>query len=72
MLLALMDRLGVVPSETLMIGDTTHDLDLARNAGAHAVAVAYGAHDVEGLRSRAPLALVHSIAELRQWLASHG
>ena len=71
MLLALMDRLGVVPAETLMIGDTTHDLDLARNAGAHAVAVGYGAHDVEGLRSRSPLALVHSLAELRQWLASH-
>ena len=71
MLLALMDRLAVHPAETLMIGDTTHDLDLARNAGAHAVAVAYGAHDVEGLRSRAPLALVHSIAELRGWLASH-
>jgi len=71
MLLALMDRLGVVPAETLMIGDTTHDLDLARNAGARAVAVGYGAHDVEGLRSRAPLALVHSIAELRQWLVSN-
>lgn len=71
MLLALMDRLGVHPAETLMIGDTTHDLDLARNAGAQAVAVAYGAHDVENLRSREPLALVHSIAELRGWLASH-
>ena len=71
MLRVLMDRLAVQPGETLMIGDTTHDLDLARNAGAHAVAVAYGAHDVEGLRSRAPLALVHSLAELRQWLASH-
>jgi len=71
MLRVLMDRLAVQPAETLMIGDTTHDLDLARNAGAHAVAVAYGAHDVEGLRTRAPLALVHSIAELRQWLSSH-
>jgi phosphoglycolate phosphatase len=72
MLLALMDRLGVQPAETLMIGDTTHDLDLARNAGAHAVAVAYGAHDVAGLESRAPLALVHSIAELKAWLATNG
>ena len=71
MLRVLMDRLAVQPAETLMIGDTTHDLDLARNAGAHAVAVAYGAHDVEGLRSRAPLALVHSLAELRQWLAAN-
>ena len=71
MLRVVMDRLAVQPAETLMIGDTTHDLDLARNAGAHAVAVAYGAHDVEGLRSRSPLALVHSLAELRQWLAAN-
>ena len=71
MLLMLMDITGVEPRNALMIGDTTHDLDLARNAGAHAVAVGYGAHDVDGLRSRAPLALVHSIAELRQWLALH-
>lgn len=72
MLLALMDRLGVAARETLMIGDTTHDLDLARNAGAQAVAVAYGAHEVEGLASRDPLAMVHSIDELRRWLAVNG
>jgi phosphoglycolate phosphatase len=71
MLLALMDRLAVASGETLMIGDTTHDLDLARNAGAHAVAVAYGAHDVDGLASRGPLATVHSVGELRRWLAEH-
>jgi len=71
MLLALMDRLAVEPRETLMIGDTTHDLDLARNAGADAVAVAYGAHEADGLASRGPLATVHSLAELRGWLATH-
>lgn len=69
MLLALMDRLSVGPRETLMIGDTTHDLDLARNAGASAVAVAWGAHDAAGLASREPLATVHSVGELRRWLA---
>ena len=71
MLLALMDRLAVAPRDTLMIGDTTHDLDLARNAGASAVAVAYGAHEPEGLAARGPLATVHSIAELRRWLEAH-
>lgn len=71
MLLALMDRLGATPGETLMIGDTTHDLDLARNAGASAVAVTYGAHAIEGLASREPLATVHSIGELRRWLDAH-
>ena len=69
MLLALMDRLAADPRDTLMIGDTTHDLDLARNAGAHGLAVAYGAHPPEGLAARGPLATVHSIAELREWLS---
>ncbi len=71
MLLHLMDRLGAAPGETLMIGDTTHDLELARNAGAAALAVAYGAHEADGLARLAPLATVHSIAEMRRWLAAN-
>ena len=55
-----------------MIGDTTHDLELARNAGAHAVAVAYGAHPKAALAAHAPRAVVDSVAELRAWLAAHG
>jgi phosphoglycolate phosphatase len=69
MLLHLMDRLAVPARETLMIGDTTHDLDLAQNAGALALAVAYGAHPHDALAKRAPLATVHSVIELREWLA---
>lgn len=71
MLLTLMDRCGVAPGETLMIGDTTHDLELARNAGARALAVTYGAHTPAGLASLAPLATLASIAELRAWLKSN-
>ena len=70
MLLALMDRCGVEPVETLMIGDTTHDLALARNAGASALTVTYGAHTSEGLSGFAPLATVASVAELAAWLAA--
>ena len=72
MLLHLMDRLSAAPHETLMIGDTTHDLELARNAGVASVAVSYGAHPVEGLTRFGPLATVHSVAELRGWLAREG
>jgi phosphoglycolate phosphatase len=72
MLLHLMDRLGVAPEATLMIGDTTHDLMLARNAGVSAVAVTYGAHAHEPLASLAPLATVHSMIELAQWLRENG
>lgn len=68
MLLHLMDRLAVAPAETLMVGDTTHDLELARNAGTSAIAVAYGAHTASGLTKLAPLATLHSVSELRAWL----
>jgi phosphoglycolate phosphatase len=71
MLLHLMDRVGVTPENTLMIGDTTHDLELARNAGVAALAVAYGAHPPEDLMEQQPLATLHSIAELRSWIAGN-
>ena len=54
-----------------MIGDTTHDLQLARNAGVASLAVAYGAHPPQGLAEMRPLATVHSITELRAWLATN-
>jgi phosphoglycolate phosphatase len=72
MLLHVMDRLGVAPEATLMIGDTTHDLLLAKNAGVAAVAVTYGAHEREPLARLAPIGTVHSIAELAHWLREHG
>ena len=72
MLLTLMARLDATPARTLMIGDTTHDLELARNAGAQGVAVGYGAHPKAVLAAHAPLAVVESVAELRAWLAAHG
>lgn len=71
MLLHLMDRLGVSSRETLMIGDTIHDVELARNAGVDAVAVAYGAHRRDDLLGASPLEVVRSIGELRTWLARH-
>lgn len=68
MLLHLMRRVGAEPRETLMIGDTTHDVELALNAGVSALAVSYGAHASAHLESSGALALVHSVAELRQWV----
>jgi phosphoglycolate phosphatase len=68
MLLELADELGVAIDRTLMIGDTTHDLQMARAARAHAAGVTYGAHPREQLAAYEPLALVGSIEELRRWL----
>ncbi len=72
MLLYLMERLGVTPDETLMIGDTTHDIQLAKNAGTQALAVSYGAHDLDSLQKSQPLAIVDSASALDTWLAAHG
>lgn len=68
MLEELMAELGVAPARTLMIGDTTHDLQLAVNAGAACVGVSFGAHDHASFAPFAPLAVVHSTAELQAWL----
>lgn len=72
MLLELMDELGVAPEDALMIGDTTHDLEMARAAGVDALAVTYGAHAEEGLRSCQPRACVASVVELERWLIEQG
>ena len=72
MLQELMAELGVPPERTLMIGDTTHDLQLARNAGTARVAVSYGAHEPDAFAAYEPLFIAHSTAELNAWLAAHG
>lgn len=68
MLLELMDQLGVGSKAALMIGDTTHDLEMARNAGVSGVAVSYGAHPREMLVAQAPLACLDNVPELRAWI----
>jgi phosphoglycolate phosphatase len=68
MLFEVMDSLGIAKENTLMIGDTSHDLLMAKNAGVAAVAVSYGAHEVEELLALNPLACLDSVASLRSWL----
>ena len=72
MLIELMDELDVEAARTLMIGDTTHDLQMARNAGVAALAVTHGAHDEAALRALEPLACVSSTGEMEQWLTLNG
>jgi len=71
MLLELMDQLQLRASDLLMIGDTSHDLGMAKSAGVDAVAVSYGAHPHESLRSWQPRACVSTVVELRQWLTTN-
>ena len=71
MLLELMDAFGVDPSRTLMIGDTTHDLQMAQNAGVAAVGVSYGAHEPAMFAAFPTLHVAHSMADLHAWLVEH-
>ena len=71
MLNELMRQFGTTPDRTLMIGDTTHDLQLAANAGAPSVAVAYGAHQPSEFAAHSPLVVAKTVAELAAWLEQH-
>ena len=68
MLLELMRECGVAAELTLMICDTTYDLEMAKNANVAAVGVCYGAHPASALCAASPLACVGSVAELAVWL----
>ncbi|MBI5721910.1 MAG: HAD-IA family hydrolase [Burkholderiales bacterium] len=71
MLLELMREFGTEPERTLMVGDTTHDLQMARNAGVARVGVSFGAHEFESFTEFEPLAVLHSTRELHDWLVRH-
>ena len=72
MLHELMREFGVDAHRVLMIGDTTHDLQMARNAGCASVGVSYGAHEPEAFQILGPRFVAHSVPELHDWLLTHG
>lgn len=71
MVLELIDELDADPARTLVIGDTSHDLLMAANAGVASLGVTYGAHEPDDLHPHAPLALLDSFAEVHAWLAAN-
>ncbi len=60
--------LGLAPEQVLMVGDTTHDIQMAASAGMDSMAVTYGAHDEQTLAQARPTVMVSSVAEMRGWL----
>ena len=68
MLQELMHEFGATPERTLMIGDTTHDLQMALNAGCPSVGVSYGAHEPDAFHALTPRYIAHSVSELHSWL----
>lgn len=71
MLQELTRELGQDVRRTVMIGDTTHDLQMAINAGAAGIAVHYGAHSSHELQALNPVYSANSVAELHVWLSEN-
>ncbi len=69
MLEEIIAELGFEPAQSLMVGDSIHDLLMANSAGVASVGVSYGAFDAEILKSANPLAVCESVAALRDFLA---
>jgi phosphoglycolate phosphatase len=69
MLQELTRELGQDLRRTVMIGDTTHDLQMAINAGAAGIAVEYGAHPLTQLATCTSVFSAQSVAQLRHWLS---
>ena len=72
MLHELMAQFDLPADRILMIGDTTHDLQMALNAACPSVGVSYGAHEPEAFTVLNPLHVAHSVQELHDWLMVHG
>jgi phosphoglycolate phosphatase len=68
MLLQIMGELGTDPAETLMVGDTEYDMQMAKNAGVEALAVCYGVHPPHRLERHAPLACLSDLRQIPDWL----
>jgi phosphoglycolate phosphatase len=68
MLHELMEALVVLPERTLMIGDTSYDLQMAKNAGVRAVGVTYGAQKAEQWQHLEPLRQFNNFNSLSAWL----
>jgi phosphoglycolate phosphatase len=71
MLEELMREFGVEPDRVLMIGDTTHDLQMALNAGCPSVGVSYGAHEPAAFDTLKPRFVAHSVPQLHAWLLAN-
>jgi phosphoglycolate phosphatase len=68
MLNSILDELNIAAHEAVMIGDTSHDLKMAQNAGVDSIGVTFGVHDREVLSRYKPKAIVDSLIELHRLL----
>jgi len=68
MLYSILSEFDIAPHEALMIGDTSHDLKMAKNAGVDSIGVTFGVHNKQVLEQYQPKAIVDSLAALQTLL----
>lgn len=72
MLFRAMRETGATPAATAMVGDTTFDMAMARNAGVAAIGVSWGYHDARELRTAGAHVVIERFDELSAALADLG
>ncbi len=60
----LMTKFEETPDETLVVGDTTYDVEMGKSAGCDTCAVTYGSHPVAKLAASKPMRLIYSMTDL--------
>ncbi|VAW50487.1 Similar to phosphoglycolate phosphatase, clustered with ribosomal large subunit pseudouridine synthase C [hydrothermal vent metagenome] len=68
MLHKILHELNFSASQTLMIGDSEHDLKMANNADMKSIGVTHGVHDAKTLEKHNPLICLSDITELSSYL----
>ena len=69
MLHEILDELNFTAGKTLMIGDSEHDLQMAKNANMNSIAVTHGVHDAETLEKIDPLTCLNDVTRLSDYLS---
>jgi phosphoglycolate phosphatase len=64
MVVQAMAEVGAEPRDTVVVGDTVFDVEMARNAGVPAIGVAWGYHEVGELRGAGAARIVHRFGEV--------
>jgi phosphoglycolate phosphatase len=68
MVLEAMKALGVRPERTIVVGDTAHDMRMAKAAGAYAQGVSWGFHTADEVQEGGADHIAHDFAELNAQL----
>jgi phosphoglycolate phosphatase len=64
----ILDRYAFPAERAVMVGDTTHDMTMARAAGMRAVAVTYGVHDRDALDATGPACVADTFDAVVGWI----